>query len=345
MATIGTRQARHRQARPPAAEQGPEADVRLRGRALRVRPVPLTDHGRAWSAIVVAPSLIPEEARRSGEDRSARRRPARPAAAQRRSRPRSTSPPSKTKRSAISPRPRGHDVRLKAAKLRLKSFLLRLGITTPAAPTGTTLIGAILPRSLPDPRAADRLPGVPPRRERATPSGSSAWRSELPRMPPPGGCRPVVEACRPCVACSDTRPHHGRRAGRPHAIRQSASAGYLRRPDTASEHTSGERRRQGGITKAGNCHARRAFVEAAWAYRYPAKDPPATPASARGSASAIQDIGWKAQVRLCKRFRRLHGPRQAPQRRRHGDRAGDRRLHVGDRPPGPARPLISRSAR
>src|SRR5256884_4662979 len=40
---------------------------------------------------------------------------------------------------------------------------------------------------------------------------------------------------------------------------------------TPSEYSSGERRRQGGITKAGNGHARRALVEGAWAYRYPAK--------------------------------------------------------------------------
>ena len=40
---------------------------------------------------------------------------------------------------------------------------------------------------------------------------------------------------------------------------------------TPSEHTSGERRRQGSLTKTGNSHARRALVEGAWAYRYPAK--------------------------------------------------------------------------
>jgi transposase len=34
---------------------------------------------------------------------------------------------------------------------------------------------------------------------------------------------------------------------------------------TPSEYSSGERRRQGGITKAGNTHARRALVEGAWA--------------------------------------------------------------------------------
>jgi transposase len=36
------------------------------------------------------------------------------------------------------------------------------------------------------------------------------------------------------------------------------------------EHSSGERRRQGSITKTGNSHARRVLVEGAWAYRYPA---------------------------------------------------------------------------
>jgi len=39
---------------------------------------------------------------------------------------------------------------------------------------------------------------------------------------------------------------------------------------TPSESSSGPRRRQGAITKAGNTHARRALVEGAWAYRYPA---------------------------------------------------------------------------
>jgi transposase len=40
---------------------------------------------------------------------------------------------------------------------------------------------------------------------------------------------------------------------------------------TPSEYSTGERRRQGGSTKTGNSHARRALVEGAWASRYPAK--------------------------------------------------------------------------
>jgi transposase len=38
---------------------------------------------------------------------------------------------------------------------------------------------------------------------------------------------------------------------------------------TPSEHSSGEQRRQGGITKTGNTHARRLLVEAAWQQRRP----------------------------------------------------------------------------
>ena len=34
---------------------------------------------------------------------------------------------------------------------------------------------------------------------------------------------------------------------------------------TPSEYSTGERRRQGGITKTGNTHARRALIEGAWA--------------------------------------------------------------------------------
>ena len=40
---------------------------------------------------------------------------------------------------------------------------------------------------------------------------------------------------------------------------------------TPSEHSSGEKKKKGGITKTGNQHARRVLVEAGWAYRFPAK--------------------------------------------------------------------------
>ena len=74
---------------------------------------------------------------------------------------------------------------------------------------------------------------------------------------------------------------------------------------TPSEYSNGERRRQGGITKAGNTFARRALIEGAWAYRYPAKVSRHLQLRLEQLPQAIQHISWKAQVRLCKRFRHL----------------------------------------
>jgi transposase len=79
-----------------------------------------------------------------------------------------------------------------------------------------------------------------------------------------------------------------------------------------SEYSSGESRRQGGITKAGNGHVRKALVEGAWAYRYPAKVSPHLQKRLEGLPKPIQDISWKAQVRLCKRFRRMVGRGKNP---------------------------------
>jgi transposase len=72
-----------------------------------------------------------------------------------------------------------------------------------------------------------------------------------------------------------------------------------------SEYSTGERRRQGSITKAGHSHARRVLIEGAWAYRYPAKVSRHVQLRLEQQPKAIQDISWKAQVRLCKRYRRL----------------------------------------
>ncbi len=72
-----------------------------------------------------------------------------------------------------------------------------------------------------------------------------------------------------------------------------------------SEYSSGDRRRQGGITKTGNSHARRALVEGAWSYRYPAKVSRQIQVRQENLPKEIQDIAWKAQVRLSKRYRRL----------------------------------------
>jgi transposase len=72
-----------------------------------------------------------------------------------------------------------------------------------------------------------------------------------------------------------------------------------------SEHTSGERRRLGGITKTGNTHARRALVEGAWAYRFPARVSKQIQTRQEKLPEAVRDIAWRAQVRLCKRFQKM----------------------------------------
>jgi transposase len=74
---------------------------------------------------------------------------------------------------------------------------------------------------------------------------------------------------------------------------------------TPSEYSTGERRQQGGITKTGNSHARRALIEGAWAYRYPAKVSRHWQWRLEKVYKPIQDISGKAQIRLCKRYRQL----------------------------------------
>jgi transposase len=100
------------------------------------------------------------------------------------------------------------------------------------------------------------------------------------------------------------------------AVTTVAALGDLTRVDTPrelmkflgripSEYATGERRRQGAMTKAGNTHARRALVAGAWAYRSPATVSRHLQLRREKQPKAIQDIRWKAQVRLCKRYRKL----------------------------------------
>ena len=74
---------------------------------------------------------------------------------------------------------------------------------------------------------------------------------------------------------------------------------------TASEHSSGPHRRQGSITKAGNGVARKALVEAAWAYQHPAKTSRAIQLRHDALDQSVIARAWDAQLRLCGRFRRL----------------------------------------
>jgi transposase len=74
-----------------------------------------------------------------------------------------------------------------------------------------------------------------------------------------------------------------------------------------SEHSSGNSIKRGAITKTGNGHVRRVLVEAAHAYQLPARVSRILLKRQEGVDPEVKKIAWKAQVRLCDRYRRLAG--------------------------------------
>jgi transposase len=194
---------------------------------------------------------------------------------------------------------------LKAAKFRLQAFLLRLGLHY----TGRSTWGAAHLRYLAKvvcPTPAQQIVfqecvrAVDQQVERV-----ERLHAELVERVPAWRLYPLVQALQALRGVQETV-----------ATIMVAEIGDLTRFDNPrqlaaflglipSEHSSGERRRQGSITKAGNGHARRALIEGAWAYRFPAKVSVHIQKRLETLPKPIQDIGWKAQVRLCKRFRRL----------------------------------------
>ena len=71
------------------------------------------------------------------------------------------------------------------------------------------------------------------------------------------------------------------------------------------EHSSGASVRRGGLTKAGNSAARRLLIEAAWTYRFPARVSRELRLRQEEQPRPIREIAWKAQLRLCARYRKL----------------------------------------
>ena len=73
----------------------------------------------------------------------------------------------------------------------------------------------------------------------------------------------------------------------------------------SSEHSTGDRVRRGGITKAGNRRARRILVECSWSYRHPPRVGRDKQVKVAAAPPAVREIAWKAQSRLAARFRAL----------------------------------------
>jgi len=74
---------------------------------------------------------------------------------------------------------------------------------------------------------------------------------------------------------------------------------------TPSEYSSGQKRQQGAITKAGNGACRRALVEAAHQYRFTPRVTPAIQQRQQDQSPEVRAIALKAQLRLHARFMSL----------------------------------------
>ena len=96
----------------------------------------------------------------------------------------------------------------------------------------------------------------------------------------------------------------------------AAELGDLRRFKTArslmayvglvpSEASSGLRRRRGAITRTGSSRARTVLIEASWNYRFPARRTERIQRRSAGVPDELKEIAWKAQQRLCRRYRHL----------------------------------------
>ena len=88
------------------------------------------------------------------------------------------------------------------------------------------------------------------------------------------------------------------------AVTFAAEIGDVRRFDTPrrlmsflglapAESSTGDTIRRKGLTLAGNRRARRALVEAAWTYRYPARVSATLRARLEGLPKPVRDIAWE----------------------------------------------------
>jgi transposase len=100
------------------------------------------------------------------------------------------------------------------------------------------------------------------------------------------------------------------------AVTFAAEIGDVRRFDTPrqlmsflglvpAESSTGDTIRRKGLRLAGNRRARRALVETAWTYRFTARGERNPESPVGRLPKAVRDIAWKAQIRLCARYRRL----------------------------------------
>ena len=196
-------------------------------------------------------------------------------------------------------------VNLKAAKLRLKSFLLRQGLHYTGKARWNDahrryLAKVVCPTAAQQIVFQESLHAVDEQADRL-----ARLEHELLDAAPTWRLFPVVDALQALsgvqqVVAITVVAELGDLTCFDNPRQLSAFVGLI-----PSEHTSADKRRRGGITKTGTGRARRALTEAAWAYRYNAKVSPIIQKRIEALPANLRAIGWKAQVRLCKRYRRL----------------------------------------
>ena len=260
---------------------------------------------KGYDCWVVAPSLIPKKA---GDRVTTDRRDAMPLARLARSGDLSLVSGPQVEDAAMRDLPRAREATLRElqdAQRRLKAFLLRHDIRDPGpAPWTPAPLRGLAEVVCPPPAQHigfhEYVRAVPEHTERlqrldeALQERVKAW-----RLPP------VVDALQALRGVQCTV-----------AVTPVAALGALTRCEPPrelmkfwgripSEYSSGERRRPGASTQAGNTQARRVLVAGAGAYRSPA--PVSRPLQLRREKQpkALQDRSGKAQGRRCKRSRKL----------------------------------------
>jgi transposase len=194
---------------------------------------------------------------------------------------------------------------LKAAKVRLKAFLLRQDIRYEGRANWTAahlrwLANVVCPTPVQQIVFQEYVRAVSEQTARL-----QRGEAELPPLVQSWRWAPVVAALQalrgvPFLAAVPLSAELGDRTRFATPRQRMSSLGRV-----PSDHSSGERGRQGSITNTGNAHARRVLVEGAWAYRYPAKVSRHLQLRLEKVPKMSQDISWKAQGSLCKRYRRL----------------------------------------
>lgn len=125
-----------------------------------------------------------------------------------------------------------------------------------------------------------------------------AWASQEPYTTPVGWLRCFHGIDTTTAMTLVTELHDFRRFRRPRKL--MAYLGLV-----PSEHSSGDRTLRGGITKAGNGHARRVLVECAWHYRHPARVGAVLRKRREGQPKRVIAIADRAHQRLSRRYRRM----------------------------------------